>query len=237
MSGKKKQKHKEINMSSNWGLDTELLEKTKRDSVAVVGGGFKPLDSGSYKVAIDKMYINTTDSGAQMMNLTFKIKDSEKLIFAKYCTRSGDEKGNKATFTILASHPEFLKKKYAVGSECPLPDYKFITQLFAATKSEMIDNAPEEGMIKIGDNTISAKIFKTMIGKELTVCGQVQESEYNGEVSEKFVPVVYLDTDGLNADGDEMVEKFNKKIEKEPVKRLKQKTVIAKAQPSGDIPF
>jgi uncharacterized protein YegL len=76
-----------------------------------------------------------------------------------------------------------------------------------------------------------------MIGKELTVCGQVQESEYNGEVSEKFVPVVYLDTDGLNADGDEMVEKFNKKIEKEPVKRLKQKTVIAKAQPSGDIPF
>lgn len=222
---------------SNWGLSEDLLVKTQAESIAKVSEGFAPLPSGANKVAIDKMYISKTDSGASMMNITFKIKDSEKLIFAKYCTRSGDEKGNKATFTILNKHPDFLKKQYGVGNEAPLPDYKFITQLFAAAKVEMKDSAPEDGMVKIGDRVIEAKIFNTMYGKELTVCGQVQESEYNGEVSEKHIPVIYLDAEGKNAEGDDMVEKFKKKIEKEPVKRLKNKPAPAQAADIEDAPF
>ena len=222
---------------SNWGLDTDLFNKTTEESTAVAST-FQPLASGVYKVGIDKMYIDKTQSGAEMMNLTFKIEETGKLIFAKYCTRSGDEKGNKPTFTIVESHPEFLKKQYGVGNEAPLPDYKFITQLFSATNSPMAENAPEEGSVKVGDNIVNGKIFKTMIGKKLTLCGQVQESEYNGNIDEKFVPLMYLDCEGNNAKGEPQEENFIKKITKEPVKRLKAKKA-APATPvyNGDIPF
>jgi len=223
---------------SNWGLDNELMEKTTKESTACVADGFKPLDSGCYAVAIDKMYISKTASGAQMMNLAFKIEETGKLIFQRYCTRSGDEKGNKATFTIVSTHPEFLRKQYPVGSECPLPDYKFITQLFVASGSIMNDNPPENGMINVGEDIIEAKIFKTMIGKTLTVCGQVQESEYNNDISEKFVPVMYLDCEGKNGNGEEMEEKFIKKITKEPVKKLKTKKASNTAAATNEkIPF
>ncbi len=55
-------------------------------------------EAGVYDAAVDKAYIRKTDSGANMLEIDFLFADESTFHYST-CVASGDEKGNKSTYT------------------------------------------------------------------------------------------------------------------------------------------
>lgn len=202
-------------------LSDETLQGVQDESVAQVSE-FKLLESGAYICDIDKAYLRKTDSGAEMFELVLKTEDNQNIKWST-CTRSGDAKGNKATWTVTNNHSENVQKRYGVGTEVPLPGYQDLAQLFAAFGSTLKEHQPTLTKVehKAGE-TIDAKVFKSLAGKKVMACVRQHENEYNGEISIKVEVELFLDTNGNNSKGEEVKSKFIAKIEKSPIKLLKK---------------
>jgi hypothetical protein len=210
-------------MSNNnsWAnFDETVMNEIEEASVAKVSEGFKQPESGIYAVSIMSAYLRKTDSGAEMFELVMQTKDENQMRWST-CTKSGDAKGNKSTWTVQDRHSDFTKKKYGVGTEVPLPGYQELAQLFASFGSKMKDEQPDMGQIEHRDTVIDAKIFKGLTGKKLQACVQQFEEEYNGEVSVKLDYQMFIDLEGNNEKGEPMEEKFTKKINKTPLRKMK----------------
>lgn len=196
-------------------IDDEMIDNV--EDAKVGGEGYEPLESGVYKSKITQAYLRKTDSGAVMFELeveTDKIKDGSEdreKIYWSTCVVSGDEKGNKSTYTDKQ------------GAERPLPGVTHVKHLFDSVGLDMKTEKPEPTKVKRGDNEIDAKVFKSLTGKMFTACARQYENEYNGEISIKVDIENFLDLEGKNKKGEFLVDKFKKKIEKSPIKLLKKK--------------
>lgn len=200
-------------------IESDLLKEIETENVS---SGYTPIESGAYIVNIEQAYLRQTDSGAVMFELETATEDNRKISWST-CIVSGDEKGNKSTYT---------DKK--TKKERPLPGLAQVSHLFEACKLDMDAVSPSKQSVKRGESTINAKVFKELSDKKFTACVRQYENEYNGDVSIRIDIENFLDTDGKNSKGDYLVDKFNAKIEKSPIKLLKKSKTSAAAVDSSE---
>lgn len=210
-------------------LDDEMLDQASQETENV-SEGFKQIESGAYKSKIVQAYLRKTDTGAVMFELEVEVgvpgedgKVEPRKLEWSTCVVSGDEKGNKSTWTVTDQHSDSVKKRYGVGAEVPLPGIPEVSHLMQSVGLNIKTEKPEPAKVKRGDSEIDAKVFKNLTGKMFTACVRQYENEYNGEVNIKAGIEHFLDIDGKNSKGSYEVEKFQKKIEKSPIKLLKKK--------------
>jgi hypothetical protein len=205
-------------MGSWLEVNSELLNEVKAESVSE----YKQVESGAYVVAIQAAYLRQTDSGAVMFELETITKD-EVAINWSTCVKSGDAKGNKATYT---------DKK---GVEKLLPGVEQVTRLFNACGFDSLGSI-EPTPLKVirRDAEIDAKVFKDLKAKKFMACVRQYENEYNGDINIKIDIEKFLDIDGKNKNGEYIADKFLALIEKSPIKLLKKKKEVTNTQASSE---
>jgi hypothetical protein len=187
-------------------IDESLLNDVKAEEV-VSGSGV--LDSGIYAVKVTQAFLRQTESGAVMLEMQGKT-ESDASVFYSTCVKSGDAKGNKATYT---------DKK---GNEQLLPGIVSLKHLFSAVGLDIKTESPEPAKVLFKDAEIDAKVFKGLKDKKFKACVRQYENEYNGDINIKYDIENFLDVNGNNSDGVSMEDKFLAKIEKSPIKLLKK---------------
>ncbi len=212
-------------------IDESKLNEVKAENVVTSSA----LASAPYLVVLDQVFIKKADSGASMFHIegqATKLKSNgesvsidkehepEKLSWSG-CSRSGDEKGNKPTYTDKKS-----------GEEKLLPSVVQIKHFFDAIGVKMATSAPTKGSVEYNGETIDADIFKKLTGKKFVSCVRQYENDYNGEISIKYDIENFLDIDGKNTNGEYLVDAFIEKIEKSPIKKARAKK--APAQKAGN---
>jgi hypothetical protein len=188
-------------------IENEVYEEIGVEEIS----SYVPIQSGAYIVTIEQCYLRKTDSGAVMLELETELEDKRKLSWST-CVVSGDEKGNKSTYTNKN------------GKQQALPGVSSTKHLFEAVGMDMKKEEPTVAKIIRGDKTIDAKVFKQLTGKKFIACVQQYENLYNNEVSLKLDILNFLDVNGKNSTGESQVEKFNEKIARTPIKKLKTDT-------------
>lgn len=176
----------------------------------VVSSGSSLVESGVYLVTVKEAFVRKVDSGATMFHLVGSTNEGLSIDW-NTCVKSGDAKGNK---------PTYVDKKS--GKELLLPGVVQVSHLFEALGSDIKTTAPTSGKIKFKDGVIEAGIFKTLTDKAFKACIRQYENEYNGEVNIKYDIENFLDKNGNNKNGENLVDKFLEKIEKSPIKKLKK---------------
>lgn len=191
-------------------------------------------ESGVYDVAVDTAYIRKTDSGAKMLEVTFKMADDSNHNWST-CIASGDEKGNKSTWTVRDDHAESTKTRYGVGTEVPLPGVVEMRHLLDAIKTP--DPAASEGQVKHRDDTITALCLTGIQGKRLKIGLRQEENFYNGEVSIRNHVQYWMDDEGKNGKGEDILEKATAWLAKNPLKKLRgANATAATTAPQGEAP-
>ena len=165
------------------------------------------LDSAIYEVAVESAFIRKTDSGAKMLELLF-ITDKGMPFKWSTCTQSGDEKGNKSTYTDKRS-----------GKERDLPGVISLKHFLDAIGEKNPAAAP--GEVIFGDKTITALCLTSVQGKKLKLGINQFESEYNGSINVKNDVIAFMDTDGNNRAGELIEDKVSNKLKNNPIKKLK----------------
>ena len=128
------------------GINQEVLDQVEPEEV--YEGSTRP--AGLYTVAVDKAYIRKTDSGANMLEIDFTMDDSTNFHYAT-CVLSGDEKGNKSTYTSKQ------------GKEIALPGVASLTKFLTAIDS--LKAAAVKGDVDHKGNKIQALCFSGIQGK------------------------------------------------------------------------
>lgn len=194
-------------------INEEQLNDVKAEEVVTS----KALDSAPYLVTVEQAFIRVTDSGASMFHIEGKAKktndkehEAEQLSWMG-CVRSGDEKGNKATY---------IDKN---GKEQLLPNVIQVKHFFDAIGMPMATTVPSDSKVEYNGETINAKVFKKISGKKFIACVRQYENEYNGEIGIKYDIENFLTPDGNNAKGDNLIDAFLEKIDKSPIKKLRKK--------------
>lgn len=183
-------------------------------------GGFLK-ESGVYDAAVEEAYIRKTDSGANMLEVNFILGDGSKFNWST-CVLSGDEKGNKSTYTSKQN------------KEVPLPGVTSMNHFLGAIG--VPDPSATKGEVKHRDNTITALCLTGVQGKKLKLGINQYENEYNGEVNLRNDIKYWMTANGENSTGDGILEKVAASLEKNPVKRLKKSaTAPAATASTGDM--
>ena len=186
------------------GISKEVIAQVEPEEV--YEGSTLP--AGLYKVVVDKAYIRKTDSGANMLEVDFKMEDGTDFHYST-CVLSGDEKGNKSTYTSKQ------------GKEVALPGVVSLTKFLTAIDSVKA-NAIEGEVDHRGKGNIKALCFDGLQGKALLVGVNQEESFYQGDVLIKNDVKYWLDESGKNSAGEDLKEKVEESLEKHPLKKLKQ---------------
>ena len=184
------------------GISKEVIDNVEPEEV--YEGKTRP--SGIYKVIVDKAYIRKTDSGANMLEVDFKMEDGSDYHYSN-CVLSGDQKGNKSTYTSKA------------GKEMPLPGVVQMTKFLTAIDS--MNASAVEGQVVHKDNKITALAFQGIQGKKLTIGMNQEENFYQGETLIKNDVKYWMDADGKNSAGEDLREKVAESLDKRPIKKLK----------------
>ena len=184
------------------GISQETVESVKPEEVYEG----KTIPSALYTVAVDKAYIRKTDSGAKMLEVDFIMEDGEPFHYST-CVLSGDEKGNKSTYTTKQ------------GKEVALPGVTSMTKFLTAIDS--LNASASVGTVKHKDENIEALCFSGLQGKKLQIGINQEESFYQGDVLLKNDVKYWLDAEGKNASGEDLTEKVKESLEKHPLKKLR----------------
>jgi len=163
-------------------------------------------ESGLYIAAVDKAYIRKTDSGANMLEVDFKLADETTFHYSN-CVASGDLKGNKSTYTSKQ------------GKEVSLPGVQKM-RLFLDAIGVKDPNAVQ-GEVEHFGTKIKALCIESIQGKKLQIGVNQYENFYNGEVSIKNDIKYFLDANGKSGNGEDLAEKVTESLEKNPLKKLK----------------
>ena len=163
-------------------------------------------DAGVYDAAVDKVYIRKTDSGANMLEIDFKFAD-ESTFHWSTCVLSGDEKGNKSTYTSKQ------------GKEVPLPGVQSMRHFLDAIGEE--DPKAVQGDVEHFGDKIKALCITGVQGKKLKLGINQYENFYNGEVSTRNDVKYWMNDKGENKAGDGILDKVVASLEKNPLKKLK----------------
>lgn len=187
-------------------VSQEQVDGVKSQTVSEGGSVW---DAGIYSVVIDRAYVRKTDSGAKMFSVFMKNQDGAEVMYGT-CVQSGDEKGNKSTYVDKA------------GKEKLLPGIEEVKRIFDAIKIK----SPAGRLAKIEHfgNQIEVMAYPDMTGKKLTIGVRTEDNEYEGEIRVVNLFDAFLDVDGLNSDGENMLEKLKAKIEAAPHKKKKSKS-------------
>lgn len=184
------------------GIQNEVLEQVQPEEV--YEGNTRP--SGLYVVAVDKAYVRKTDSGANMLEVDFKMEDGTDFHYST-CVLSGDEKGNKSTYTTKQ------------GKELALPGVVSMTKFLTAIDSVTAPAA--NGEVEHKGNKIEALCFTGLQGKKLQIGINQEENFYQGDVLVKNDVKYWLDAAGKNSAGEDLSEKVTESLAKHPLKKLK----------------
>ena len=199
------------------GVSQETVEAVEPEEV--YEGGTR--DAGLYKVAVDKIYIRKTDSGASMLEADFKLEDGTDFHYST-CVKSGDQKGNKTTYTTKQ------------GKERALPGVESMTKLL--TTIDGLKASAVEGDVEHFGTKIKALCFTGLQGKKLQIGVNQYENFYNGEISVRNDIKYWLDENGKNSAGEDLIEKVVDSLEKFPLKKIKlqaSQTATTGAAPVG----
>lgn len=188
----------------------EIEEETVRE------GGTR--EAGVYDVAVDKAYIRKTDSGANMLEIDFQLADETTFHYST-CVLSGDEKGNKSTYTSKQ------------GKEIALPGVQSMRHFFDAIGIE--DPDATEGQVEHFSDKITALCLTGIQGKKLKIGINQYENFYNGEVSTRNDVKYWMNDKGENKAGDGILDKVTSSLEKNPLKKLKASASTGGATTSG----
>ena len=192
------------------GISQETVEAVEPEEV--YEGSTKP--AGLYDAVIDKAYIRKTDSGANMLEVDFKMEDGSDFHYST-CVLSGDEKGNKSTYTTKQ------------GKERPLPGVESMTKFLSAIDS--LGAGAAEGDVDHRGNKIKALCFSGLQGKKLKIGVNQEENFYQGDVLVKNDVKYWLDENGKNSAGEDLTEKVTESLAKHPIKKLRQNQGAATA--------
>ena len=184
------------------GISQETVAAVEPEEV--YEGGTR--DAGLYTVAVDKVYIRKTDSGANMLEADFKLEDGSDFHYST-CVLSGDEKGNKSTYTTKQ------------GKERALPGVESMTKFLTAIDS--IKAPAVKGEVEHFGTKIEALCFTGLQGKKLQIGVNQYENFYNGETSVRNDVKYWLDADGKNSAGEDIADKVKESLEKHPIKKLR----------------
>ncbi len=177
------------------------------------------IPSGVHDAELASAFIRTTDKGANMLELEFKLADDKTFKWST-CTQSGDEKGNKTTYTAKN------------GREVNLPGVEQMTKLLIAIG--VPDPEAHEDKVQFGDNEIDALCIDGIQGKKLKLGVTQYENEYNGEVNLKNEIKYFMDESGVNNKGENILESVTADIEKKPVKKLKVSAATGATPPAAE---
>ena len=184
------------------GISQETVAAVEPEEV--YEGGTR--DAGLYVVAVDKVYIRKTDSGANMLEADFKLEDGSDFHYST-CVLSGDEKGNKSTYTTKQ------------GKERALPGVESLTKFLTAIDS--LKAPAVKGEVEHFGTKIEALCFTGVQGKKLQIGINQYENFYNGETSVRNDVKYWLDASGKNSAGEDLIEKVTESLTKNPIKKLK----------------
>ncbi len=187
---------------SSLGIDKKEFAEIKEEEVREVG----TREAGVYDAAINQAYIRKTDSGANMLEIDFIFADESTFHYST-CVASGDEKGNKSTYTSKQ------------GKEIPLPGVTAMRHFLDAIKVD--DPAATQGDVEHFSDKIKALCITGIQGKKLKLGINQYENFYNGETSVRNDVKYWMNTQGENKAGDGILEKVVASLEKNPLKRLK----------------
>ncbi len=174
-------------------------------------------EAGLYDAMVDKAYIRKTDSGANMLEIDFKLADETNFHYSN-CVMSGDEKKNKTTYTSKQ------------GKEVPLPGVQKMRLFLDAIGSE--DPKAVQGEVEHYGDKIKALCIDGLQGKKLKIGLNQYENFYNGETSVRNDIKYFLNENGENKIGDNLIEKVVAALEKNPLKKLKTSTASTGAAPT-----
>ena len=163
-------------------------------------------DAGVYDAAVKQAYVRKTDSGANMLEIDFIFADETEFHFST-CVQSGDEKGNKTTYTSKQ------------GKEIALPGVTSMKHFLDAIK--VPDPAASQGDVEHFGDKIKALCIGGIQGKKLKLGISQYENFYNGETSVRNDVKYWMDEAGKNKGGEEILEKAVASLEKNPLRKLK----------------
>jgi len=197
----------------DWGVDTNQLEQEEKQKLEDQKK-FGAVTSGIYNAVIEKAFLSKSDSGATAFEIeakSFLDDGSEgKTIFAQFWIKSGDEKGNKTTYTTKD------------GKERLLPAWTQVNHLLAVAGKKLEDLNPKDATIQRGDTTIKVKALEELTGTKTKIVIQQYENEYDNEISIRYKIRDFLNLDGTDIHGKEDAEeRWKKTLEKTPVRKLR----------------
>lgn len=187
---------------SQLDIDKAQIDAIKPEGVSE---GFL-LPSGMYDAAIDEAYIRKTDSGAKMLEVKFILADESGFSWST-CVLSGDEKGNKSTYTTKQN------------KEVNLPGVVQMQHFFDAIG--VPNPSASQGEVMHRDEKIKALCIEGVQGKKLKLGVNQQENLYNGDVTVRNDVKYWLTENGENSKGEDLLEKAVEALQKNPIKKLK----------------
>lgn len=171
---------------------------------------FETVTPGVYEFKIEKAYVRDTDTGAKMIEVLFKGKDGEAYFNYSTCVQSGDEKGNKTTYTSKT------------GKEVILPGLQEVFRLFVvATGSKNIATRKDKVIHK--DQEIEATILEGLSGKIVKIGIINKTNLYEGTVSLRPEVHTFMDREGRNVNKEYKEKEVADKIALNPIKKLSKK--------------
>lgn len=196
-----------MGLLSEMGVDTSTEEMSSAQKV--VSGGIIP--PGVYKMQIERAFISKSSGGAAKANVDFIYKkengEDGKFFYGQYIS-SGDEKGNKTTYTDKTT-----------GQERTLPGMIDFNHLLQAAGQP--DPEVKKATIEMFNEQVEVKALPTLTGVELTVGLRGEYDDYK-EKDVNFAEA-FLDKDGKNSEGTDLLEVLTEKIKKAPMKKPKAK--------------
>ena len=202
------------------GISQEVVQSVEPEDVYEG----KTIPSGLYDAVVDKAYIRKTDSGAKMLEIDFELvaeNGSKRPFHYSTAIASGDQKGNKTTYTSKQ------------GKELPLPGVISLTKFLQAINS--VDAQAQKGEVEHNGTKMEVLAFKGLQGKKLKLGINQYENFYNGEVSIRNDVKYWLDAEGKNSEGKDITDKVKESLEKFPLKKLKNQPSAGTMQPSGSV--
>lgn len=210
-------------MMNEFGVSEEDINSVKAGEIVE----YEVIPSGFYCVEIEKAYNRTTDSGAKMFRLegsTVNLKNEREAVSWETCVASGDDKGNKSTYTDKRT-----------GKEKLLPGVEQVTNLFKVVGVNISTTKVIDANVEFGSDKkiIDVRAFTDLTGKKFGACIRQYENEYNGDISIRYDIELFTDLDGKNFAGEDVVTAFVKKIEKSPIKKIRAKSASSSAGSSA----
>jgi len=203
-------------MLSKLGIGKDVVAKVEAQEVSEGSA----IPSGVYDAAVDQAFIRKTQSGANQLEVDF-ILEGGKTFHWSTNVLSGDEKGNKSTWTVTEKHKWNLANGFKLGQEVTLPGV--IEMASFLTAIDTLDPGGVEGKAKYKDEQIDALCMTGVQGKRLKLGVNQEESLFNGDVFIRNAVKYWMDADGKNKEGKAIEERARKNLEKNPLKKLKIK--------------